>query len=78
MVGIEIANQLSDSGKDVFGWDFEWKMNFKNHKRDYGAETAYKKLIKKKTRLPAKNIILSHDDAFIERLDVLIIKYLLI
>jgi len=71
LVAIEIANKLSALGKNVFGWDCEWNMNFKNHKRDYGAETAFNKLMKKKTRLPGKNIILSHDVAFIERLDVL-------
>jgi hypothetical protein len=76
MMGIKIADKLSGSGKEVFGWDSEWKMNFTSHQKYYGARRAFKKLLIKQTKLPSKIVILSHDIAYMTRFDDKLITHL--
>jgi hypothetical protein len=66
-MGIKLADRLSEIGKEVFGWDCEWKMNYTSGIKKYGAEKAFQKLMIKNPILKSKIVILSHDFAWVTR-----------
>ena len=70
-MGIKLADKLSEIGKEVFGWDNDWRMNYTTGRKKYGAQKAFKKLINKETISKSKNVILSHDIAWFTRFNAM-------